>query len=289
MKTKEPQVTEYTDELNDEFSTAQIKTKEIYGGYKYDGNRFLRLISHFFWYRIIAYPIATIWIKLKYHHKSVNKEVVKQCKDKAFFMFANHTNPIADAVIPSLVAIPKDTYLIVHPNNVSIPVVGKVTPALGAIPLPANLAATKHFVACIQDKIDRKKAIMIYPEAHIWPFYTKIRPFKDVSFRYPVQFNAPCFCFTNTYQKRRFSKTPQIVTYIDGPFYPNPELSPKEQRTELRDKMYAVMCERAKNNNIEVIKYVKKGEGSSTDNQEKNQNQTEETAALDVKGDNTND
>ena len=99
---------------------------------------------------------------------------------------------------------------------------------------------------------------MIYPEAHIWPFYTKIRPFPDASFKYPVQYKTPVFCFTNIYQKRRFSKNPRMLTYIDGPFFPDESLSLKEQRKDLRDRVYNTMVERSKLNNIEIIKYIKK-------------------------------
>ena len=99
---------------------------------------------------------------------------------------------------------------------------------------------------------------MIYPEAHIWPYYTKIRPFTDMSFRYPVQFDLPVFCFTDTYQKRRFGSKPKIVTYVDGPFYADKSLSSKEQRKELRDKVYNTMVERAKKSNVEMIHYERK-------------------------------
>ena len=98
---------------------------------------------------------------------------------------------------------------------------------------------------------------MIYPEAHIWPFYTKIRPFKDTSFRYPVQQKLPVFSLTNTYQRKGKKKRPQMVTYIDGPFYPDQSLPVKEQKTLLRDQVYHTMVERAENSNMEMIQYIK--------------------------------
>ena len=64
---------------------------------------------------------------------------------------------------------------------------------------------------------------------------------------------------TNTYQAHGKNKEKiKIVTYIDGPFYPNNELSKKEAQKELRDKIYNKMVERSKNSNVEYIKYVKK-------------------------------
>ena len=49
-----------------------------------------------------------------------------------------------------------------------------------------------------------------------------------------------------------------MVTYIDGPYYPDMELSLKERRAKLREEVYAKMCERAELSDIEVIKYIKK-------------------------------
>ena len=48
-----------------------------------------------------------------------------------------------------------------------------------------------------------------------------------------------------------------MVTYVDGPFFADKNLSPKERRLDLRNKVYAAMVERSKNNNVELIKYVK--------------------------------
>ena len=117
----------------------------------------------------------------------------------------------------------------------------------------------KNFLEAIKQKTNKGYAITIYPEAHIWPYYTKIRPFKDVSFKYPIQLEKPAFCITNTYQSYgKNNKKIKIVSYIDGPFYPNKELTLKEQQKELRNKIYNCMEERSENSNIEHIKYIKK-------------------------------
>ena len=194
---------------------------------------------------------------------------------------------MCDALIPTMVSVPKSVHVIVHPNNISMPVLGAITPSLGAIPLPDDMESTHNFLKCIETRVRQKKVITIYPEAHIWPFYTKIRPFTSLSFRYPVQYEVPTFCFTNVYRKRKFSKSPQIITYVDGPFYPDKNLSTtastitatvadqiityvdgpfypdknlstKEQREDLRNKVFNAMTERSKLNNIEIIKYIKK-------------------------------
>lgn len=257
MSMKEIPVTYYKDELNDEFSTAVITPRAIDENYKYGGKGLLWNIAHLFWYRIVAFPIAFIWLKCHYHHKIINKKVIKPYLKNSFYLYANHTNPVADALIPSFVSHPKDCFVIVHANNVSMPYLGRINPYLGALPLPDNMAATKNFMDAIKYKMEHKHVVTIYPEAHIWPFYTKIRPFKDTSFRYPVQYDVPVFAFTNTYQKRKNSDVPDMITYVDGPFFADKNLAPKERRMGLRNKVYNAMVERSKNSNVELIKYVK--------------------------------
>ena len=261
-----PRITYYTDELNDEFSTAQITPRKIDASYKYGGKGLLWYIAHIFLYRIVAFPIAFFFLKIKFRHKIVNRSVLKGMWGKPLFLYGNHTNAGADALIPSFVLHPKDAYVIVHANNVSMPFLGPINPFLGAMPLPDDMAATKNFLGTIKLHMEKKQCIVIYPEAHIWPYCTWIRNFPDTSFRYPVQYKTPVFCFTNTYQKRRFSKKPQMVTYVDGPFYAEESLSQKEQRAALRDMVYNTMVERSRMNNCELIKYIKKP-AESTENE----------------------
>lgn len=254
---KQQQVIYYRDELQDEFAQDHIQAKQIDGSYKYIRDGFWGRISHVFWYRIIAMPLARLYMKVHFHHRVVNKEVLKKAGNSGYYLYGNHTHAVADAVIPAIVNRPVRVSVIVHPNNVSMPFLGRITPALGALPLPDDREAMKHFLQALEYHIGKKECIHIYPEAHIWPYYTDIRPFRDTSFRYPVQQRVPVFCLTNTYQRRKSGQKPRIVTYIDGPFYPDSDLPVKMQKKALRDQVYAVMKERAGNNNMVLIRYEK--------------------------------
>lgn len=256
----EKQVIYYQDELNDEFSTAVITPKKIDGSYQYIYKGVWKRFTHFFWYRMVATPIAFLYLKLYFGHRIVNKEVVKPFRKTGWFLYGNHTHFLADALIPTMISTPKDMYVIVHPNNVSMPFLGRITPSLGALPLPDDAKATKNFLQAVETRIKENHGVTIYPEAHIWPYYTKIRPFQEASFRYPIQYQVPVFCFTNTYQKRKWRKTPRIVTYVDGPFYSEEMLKGKKQREELRNRVYETMVARSQNNTVEKIKYVNVGE-----------------------------
>lgn len=254
----QPKVIYYEDELNDEFSGDNITARKIDASYRYIRDDFFGKISHLFWYRVIAIPLAWCYMKLHFRHKIINKKVLKQAGKEGYFMYGNHTHFLADALIPTMVNMPKRVSVIVHPNNVSMPFLGKIAPALGALPLPDDAEAARNFRRAVKLRAEQGDCVMIYPEAHIWPFYTDIRPFKDLSFRYPIQQKRPAYCLTNTYQKRRFSKRPRLVTYIDGPFFAEDGLSVKEQKSSLRNQIYARMKERVQNNNMTIVRYVKK-------------------------------
>ena len=257
-KAEKREIIYYTDELTDEFSTAVIEPRFIGGDFKYVSRSVFKKFTHFFWYRVVAFPIAFLYSKIKFGQKIENAKVLKEARKTGYFLYGNHTQDIGDAFMPNMIDKLKDKYVIVHPNNVSMPFIGRVAVSLGAIPLPDDREAFRNFLDAIKTRIEQKKAVVIYPEAHIWPYYTGIRPFPDTSFAYPIKYGVPAYCFTNTYQKRKFSKNPKIVTYVDGPFFPNAELPLKDSRKELRDRIYETMRRRAENSDFVKIRYIKK-------------------------------
>ena len=60
-------------------------------------------------------------------------------KKKGYFIYGNHTQDIGDAFMPNMFSAPQDSYIIVHANNVSMPFLGRITPSLGALPLPEGM------------------------------------------------------------------------------------------------------------------------------------------------------
>ena len=100
----------------------------------------------------------------------------------------------------------------------------------------------------------------IFPEAHIWPFYTGIRPFPDTAFRYPVKENAPVIAMVTTYRKRRglfrFLKKPGMTVTLSQPMYPRQDLAPKQAQQELRDRVHHFMVEvSSSRENVAYIRY----------------------------------
>jgi len=251
----------YYSDMNEEHSGHKIKIKKpIDKNYKYiSKNPFYKFLT-FVCYRIVATPIAFLYAKVFKRIRFKNAKVIKKCKDVGYFVYANHTNQFSDVFSPHLIAFPKKTYLIVNPENVNVPVLGNATKMLGALPIPTVFDGTRNFMNAIEKRILQGSPVVIYPEAHIWPYYTGIRPYSATSFRYPVKFREASYCYTTTYQKGWSKKKPKIVIYVDGPFYPDVTLDEKAQQEKLHQEIFETMKKRSELSNFEFIKYVKKEE-----------------------------
>ncbi len=233
---------------------------ELRDGYVFiSRNPFVKIYDFFLYhgFKLFARYYAHFYL----HMKIENKKLFKQAKGKGYVVYANHTNPFHDAFSPSIVAN-RRICTICSPANLGIPGIGKYLPHLGAMPLGKNPEQKAKFNAAIDERLAQKRALIIYPEAHVWPYYTGIRPFPagDRSFKYPVRNNLPIFTMTTTYQKskKKGQARPDMTVYVDGPFYPDPKLSDDENRAKLAKEAYESMVKYSKNSNYEYFQYRKK-------------------------------
>ena len=247
----------YYKSLQEDHSNIDRKSIKIDENYKYINNNPLWKIASFIVYRIFVYPFAYLYSKMKFGVKLVNKKAIKPYKKQCYYLYGNHTQVPGDGFFPNLISYPKRNYVLVCSENVSLKGTKNLMMMIGAFPLPTTIGGSKNFIKSLDKRCKQNAAITIYPEAHIWPYYTSIRPFSSDSFRYPIKYRAPTFSFTVTYKKRKHRKTPKIYIYIDGPFYPNENLDIKEQKEELKNIVYQTMLNRSKESNYEYIKYVK--------------------------------
>lgn len=248
----------YYENEDDEVVEFKNKPFKIDENYAYlPKNKFIKFLS-WFAYRILATPCAFIYFKLIRRVKFVNKKILKIYKKGGYFIYANHTNHFCDGFCPALICFPKKPHIIVNPVNISIPFWGKILKTWGALPIPNTILSTKNFNLAIEKTLKDNNPIVIYPEAHLWPYYTRIRNFPLTSFRYPIKYNKPVFTFTTTYKKKKIGKYPKITIYVDGPFFPNLNLNDKEAQQNLHIEVYKKLEERSKLSNYEFIKYIRR-------------------------------
>ncbi len=208
----------------------------------------------------IAFIFSFFYSYFGLHIRVVGREKLKNCKGQGIFLYGNHTQPVGDAFAPAMYIFPKRLYTVAGAANLGIPLLGRLLPMLGALIVPQSMAQMKPFLNAIGYHLEHGRCIIIYPEAHVWPYCSFVRPFPETSFRYPVQFGAPAYCMTTTYQKRRRGQKPGITTYIDGPFYPEQELGKKAAQRKLHDEIYQCMQERSQASTYQYIRYVRKPE-----------------------------
>ena len=145
----------------------------------------------------------------------------------------------------------------------SLPFLKNVVLMLGVIPIPTKFSGMRRFLETVSLRSQQKQFITIFPEAHIWPFYTGVRDFPDTSFRYPVRANVPVVAMVTTYRKRRglfrFCKKPGMTVTLSDPFYPDAGLPLGKTRRKLRDQVYTFMNEVSeKRENVIYIRYLPK-------------------------------
>lgn len=257
MKTqKQPKTIWYSDPLNDDFAGTDIKTQTIPSDFPFVDDRPLYKLAAAIVYEGVVRPLVTAFIKLRYRQRFVGREKLRS-RGGGAFVFANHTMTAGDAFIPNMLDFRRKNYIVTGPDAVSIRGVRTLVRVLGAIPLASTANGMAKFVTALERRCGEGATVTVYPEAHIWPYYTGIRPFRPTSFRYPVRLGAPVFALTNVFHKKRFSlsRIPRVVSYIDGPFFPDPELPERQAAQDLRDRVYAQMLERAALSDYEYIRY----------------------------------
>lgn len=254
----------YTSEEDDPIKTDEQEKKIKVGlpeGYEFiPKNPFVKIYS--------AALFRGFWIFGQWYEKGYwglkihGREKLKKARGKGYVIYANHTNPFHDVFGPAMVA-DRRIFTIISPVNLKIPGIGKFLPMIGGLPLGSTVDEKKAFNEAVDKRLKQKKCLVIYPEAHVWPYATKIRKFPagDKSFKYATRNNLPIFTMTTTYHKRKDKKhgdLPRMEAYLDGPFWPDPKLSEEENRAKLAKEAYDSMMKNSKHNTYEYFEYIKK-------------------------------
>lgn len=258
---KEERVFYYASEEDDPIKTDEQEKKVEVGlpeGYEFiPKNIFVRFYSGalFRIFKLFGQYYERGYWQVKFY----GREKLKKAKGKGYVIYANHTNPFHDVFGPALAA-DRRIFTIISPVNLKIPGIGKFLPYIGGLPLGKTKDEKKAFNDAVDERLRQKNCLVIYPEAHVWPYATKIRKFPagDKSFKYAVRNNLPVFTMTTTYHKRKDKKRgelPRMDVYIDGPFLLNPDKSEEENRSELAKKAYDSMVKYSKKNSYEYFQY----------------------------------
>lgn len=258
----------YTDPENDDFAPVALEPKPLKANFPFVIKNPFWCAAEFVFYRIIATPLIWIISKAGFGLRIKNRRALKKLRGTGYYMYGNHTQDMMDAYSPTLVNFPRFTHIAVSPQTVASPALRIPVQLLGGIPVPRDAAGLRAFMKALSYRVSQKRVVTVYPEAHIWPWYTGIRPFSDKSFMYPVKDNVPVVACVTTYRKRRiFKKLPPLMTVtVSDPFYPDRSLDDRRARKKLRDQVYDFMCSISSSpDNYAYYEYVRKDKDGVTE------------------------
>ncbi len=256
----------YHDELRDDFNELGLSRPSVPEGYKYKRTNWFNNILSGFLYHIIAKPIIGLYcvchgIRIK------GRKNLKLLNGSGAFIYSNHV-AISDVFKfqAQVFFFGKRVNILGYSDSLSMPIVRNLTRALGYLPLPLK-GDIKNMVAlgeAMEYYYHKKQYILIYPEAHIWPYYTHVRPFRDGSFSYPAKCNAPVLPTVTTWRKSKLSKKPKQTVYILEPIFPKEGLSMNENKIYLHSECLKAMQKKAEEvSQYEYIKYIKVDESEN--------------------------
>ncbi len=261
---KSERVFYYASEEDDPIKTDEQEKKVEVGlpeGYEF--------IPKHWWMRVwsaILYRVFWVfgqWYERRYWGVKVyGREKLKQARGVGYVIYANHTNPFHDVFGPA-VAADRRIFTIISPVNLKVPGIGPMLPLIGGLPLGKSRDEKRAFNEAVDKRLAQKKCLVVYPEAHVWPYYTGVRKFPagDRSFKYAVRNGVPVFTMTTTYHKRKNKKRgdlPRMDVYLDGPWWPDETKPEEENRADLASKAYDSMVKYSKKSTYEYFKYKKK-------------------------------
>ena len=173
-------------------------------------------------------------------------ENIKDIKTGAIIT-SNHFNPLDSLIIRKMIRKigKRHLYIVAQETNLAMPgLIGYMMNYTDIIPISRKISYMKHeFSDIIEEKINKKQFILIYPEQEMWFNYKKPRPPKPGAYYYAAKNNVPIIsCFvemvdTGEEENEEFNKVKYIL-HILPPIYPEKEKTYKENSKIMMEKDY---------------------------------------------------
>ena len=183
----------YRDLQQDDFAGNDIVQRPLPHNFQYLVRGSLPRAAAFLLHHVVATPIVFAVQKLYYRERIVNRSCIRPYLRRGVYLYGNHTRRAGDAFAPHLVTFPHKAYIVTGQDAFSLPGLRWVVKALGGLPLPKTKAQAHAFSASLRELSKSKQSVALYPEAHIWPYYTGIRPFQMVLLFIPYGMENPYF------------------------------------------------------------------------------------------------
>ena len=203
-----------------------------------------------------ANKIASKFIKnLEKNHKFIIKEIKGLDNfniDSGYILTCNHFHPFDSfateiAFHQSKYNKGKKLYHVIREGNyTSFPgFYGKLMKECYTLPLSENKHILKDFLDSVNYLLNKKNAILVYPEQSMWWNYKKPKPLKSGAFNLAVRNNVPIIPMFITMEDSDILDddgffVQKYTINIAKPIYPKKDLSKKENITYLLKENYNV-------------------------------------------------
>ncbi len=250
----------YESETDDPIQTKEQERHEEFRlpeDYVYVPKNPLKKFWAFLVYRV--FKLFGYWYEYGYWGVKVHgREKLREAGKSGYVLYCNHTHPFHDVLGPGIAAN-RRIYTVISGVQLKLPGIGPLLPSLGGLPLGTSPGTKQKFHEAVDYRLQQGNAVIIYPEAHLWPYATKVRKFPqgDRAFVYPVRNGVPCFTMTTTYRRsgKAGDERPRMDVYLDGPFWPDAKKTEDENRAELARKVHGSMVKWSKKNSYEYFQY----------------------------------
>ena len=196
-------------------------------------------------YYLIAYPILKVLTKIVYDLKIEGRENI-DFLEKGAISVSNHVL-FLDCAMVGLAWGLKRVYYTTLEGSFKIPLVRKLIKLLRAMPIPEKIKNREYFIKAIEEILNNGNFVRFYPEASLFPYYKKIRNFKNGAFSIAVKNDVPIVPMVFTFREPKgirkiFKKKKDVTLKILKPVTIKEEgLNQKQKEELLKNKVHTMM------------------------------------------------
>ncbi len=195
------------------------KRKRVDGNFNFNNkNIFFRMWSAVILF--LAKAFIPIIVKCNGGYKIFNRrKAMRQYKNKGAVIICNHVKVWDGPLICSkAVGWRRKVRFIMLGDSLSIPVAGKLLMALGGHPTADDIAGARNGFRVLDEALQNKKLVLLFPEASLHPDSTELREFSDGAFRIAY--------------KNKVSICPMVITFKQK----------LKKDGSIKSKMYLTIC-----------------------------------------------
>ena len=185
--------------------------------YKYESkNVFYIAYCGLIW--LLAKLFLPIYAHIAFGYKVKGGKNLRALRGKAAILVANHVHVMDAAGICSCTVWRKIRTVSLS-DNVSIPIAGHFLKCTGLVPLGDTYGGMRSFNNHIEKLVKKKKLILFFPEAALWPNYQGLRPFHKGAFVLAFKHKIPVLPLIYTF-KKRLLRPDKVILNVGKPIYP---------------------------------------------------------------------